>query len=152
MWDGLERRKFPRVQYPCLVTVFKRMKPALSILTHTENLSLGGVRVVVSEQIDVAAEVDIEIDLQDMLPNVLSKGTVAWVRELTPGDPALAAKKRNIQRLKGKVAWVKKIPSTRAGEPAHFDIGIQFVGLKADDRHRVERIVAYFAGKTKERG
>jgi hypothetical protein len=40
-WEGMDRRKFPRVMYPCMVKVISSDGPQESILTHTENIGHG---------------------------------------------------------------------------------------------------------------
>jgi len=120
MWDGVDRRHFPRAEYPCLITVRKNTLPKQAILTHTENISVGGVRVIIWERIEMMTEVDLEIDLKDTLPIILSKGTINWV---------------------------EKIPSGEKGKPAHYDTGIQFIGLKDDYRGRVRNIVGHLLNR-----
>ena len=48
-WDGLDRRKFPRISYPCLVVVRKDEDDKEVFLTHTENLGVGGVCVILKK-------------------------------------------------------------------------------------------------------
>ncbi len=52
MWDGTERREFLRAEYPCLITVRKNTPPTEAILTHTDNISVGCVRVIIIEKIE----------------------------------------------------------------------------------------------------
>ena len=148
MWDGVDRRRFPRAEYPCLITVRKNTPPVQAVLTHTENISVTGVRVIITKKIEVMTEVDLEIDLKDTLKNVISKGTIAWVKEVAQerkGKPP--GKGTNINVLKGVVAWVKEIPPTQKGKPPRYDTGIQFTVLKAEDRRRIENIVNHLLGK-----
>ena len=44
-WEGMDRRKFPRVMYPCMVKVIPAGGPQQYILTHTENIGQGGLCV-----------------------------------------------------------------------------------------------------------
>ncbi len=120
MWDGVDRRHFSRAEYPCLITIFKNTFPKQAILTHTRNVSVGGVHVIIRERIEVSTEVDLELDLKDMLPTILSKGTISWV---------------------------EKIPSGREGKPAHYDTGIHFIGLKDEGKERIRKIVERLLGK-----
>ena len=117
MWDGIEKRQFPRVRYPCLITVRKETSPPISILTHTENISVGGVRVIIGRRIEVATEVGLEVDLKDTLSNVASRG---------------------------KISWVKEIPPAKKGKLPRYDTGIQFATLKQEDRQRIATIVYHF--------
>ena len=41
-WEGLNRRRFPRVKFPCLVKVIVNGVVFETHLTHTENISIGG--------------------------------------------------------------------------------------------------------------
>lgn len=116
MWDGVDRRKFVRAEYPCLITVRKNTPPPQSVLTHTEDIGVGGVRVIIRKQIEIMREVDLELDLKDTMPTVLSKGVIAWAKE---------------------------IPLARKGESLHYDIGIRFLALKNEDRRRIETIVEH---------
>jgi hypothetical protein len=148
MWDGKERRRFPRAEYPCLLTVRKKTPPPFSILTHTENISIGGVRVVIDKEIEVATEVDVEIDLQDTLPNVTSTGKISWVRQfLVDRKDQTSRPTPKTKILKATVAWIKKIPAAQEGKPASYDTGIQFVTLKDEDRTRIADIVDRLLGK-----
>lgn len=116
MWNGVDRRKFPRAEYPCLITIRKYVPPELAILTHTENISIGGVRVIVDHRIDTATEVDLEIDLKDTMPNIASRGAIRWVREIEP-KAMPAAQGRNTKVFKGTVSWVEEIPPAKKGLP-----------------------------------
>jgi hypothetical protein len=114
MWDGVDRRRFGRAEYPCLITLRKTTPPPEAILTHTADVGIGGVRAIVSKKIEVKTEVDLELDLKDTLPTML---------------------------LKGVVNRVEAIPATRPGKPPRYDIGIYFKELKDEDRHRIQNIV-----------
>ena len=116
MWDGVDRRKFVRAKYPCLITVRKDTPPVQAVFTHTEDISPGGVRVIIRKKIEVMAEVDLEIDLKDTLQNV---------------------------SLKGKIARVKEIPATQRDKAPRYDTAIQFIDLKDEDRQRIANIVKY---------
>lgn len=114
MWNGTDRRDSIRVKYPCLVKVCKSTGPPQAVLTHTENISPHGARVVIKEKIELGLEVDLEIDLQDTLPNITAKGTVKRVKEVFVG---------------------------RTGETLRYDIGIKFTTLKDEDRRRMQNII-----------
>ncbi|MBN3037863.1 MAG: PilZ domain-containing protein [Candidatus Omnitrophica bacterium] len=147
MWNGVDRRKFPRAEYPCLITIRKYTPPPVSILSHTENISEGGVRVIIDHRIDINTEVDLEIDLKDALPNISSRGTIRWVKEVASKESPVPDAKENVKVLKGSVSWVEEIPPARKGLPARFDTGIQFLGLKADDKRRISELVDILLGK-----
>ena len=75
MWDGMERRKFPRVQYPCLITLRKETPPSISILTHTENISVGGVRVIIAKKINPLKR---PILLTTIITSIIVIGLFIW--------------------------------------------------------------------------
>ena len=145
MWNGVDRRQFPRAEYPCLITIRKYVPPEVAILTHTENISIGGVRVIVDHRIDTATEVDLEIDLKDTMPNIASRGAIRWVREIEP-KAMPAAQGRNTKVFKGTVSWVEEIPPAKKGLPPRYDTGIQFIALKEDDKRRIEDLVQNILG------
>lgn len=120
MWDGVNRRNFARVEYPCLITVRKNTTPIQAVLTHTEDLSINGVRVLIREKIELRSEIDLEIDLKDTLATVLSKGVIKWVQE---------------------------IPPQKENAVAHYDTGIEFIGLKAENKSRIKVIIDHLLSK-----
>lgn len=123
MWDGVDRRRFVRGEYPCLITLRKYTSPPLAILTHTEDISVGGLRVIIGKNLGPMTEVDLELDLMDTLPTVLSRATISWVKEVS-------------YRQKGK---------------PQYDTGIQFLGLKDEYRRRVQNIVDHLS-RTEKKG
>ena len=57
-WEGLNRRKFPRANYPCLVVIRNQDAPDdgehdknSTILTHTDNIRGGGGRVILKNKL-----------------------------------------------------------------------------------------------------
>jgi len=117
MWDGVTRRKFPRAEYPCLITVRKSAPPQQAILTHTENISMGGVRVIISDAIEVMTEVNMEIDLKDTMSTIAVKAFVCWVKPTTAG----------------------KQKGTRGS--LRYNTGIRFVELNDENRRRIQKAV-----------
>ena len=114
-WNGLERRKFPRANYPCLVTIHHHIDKDESILTHTENLGIGGVCVIIKKSIKLFTPASLEIDLLDTNLHV---------------------------KCKGKVVWCVQRRSSENKKPSFYDTGIEFVGLTEKDQERIEEIVA----------
>lgn len=121
MWDGVDRRKFARAEYPCLITVRKSAPPPEAILTHTADISVGGVHAVIAKKIEIMTEVNLEIDLKDTLETIVSKGTVSRVKEIAASQP---------------------------GRPPRYDIAVQFVDLNDEDRRRIQNIVEHLKGKS----
>ena len=120
MWDGVNRRRFTRAEYPCLITLRKNTVPAQALLTHTEDISVLGVRVIIKQKIEIATEVALEIDLKDTLPTVFSKGKIKWVEEL-------ASKEKE--------------------KPLRYNTGIEFITLKDEDKERIQDIIKYISSR-----
>lgn len=118
-WEGLNRRQFPRVNYPCLVVIRDEdnddnNNKSSTILTHTENIGIGGVCVVLKQNVKMFSVVELELDLLDLGEHIRCNGKVVW----------------NVQRQSGA-----------REKPLFFDIGIEFVDIIDEDQQRLERIV-----------
>ncbi len=118
-WEGLDRRKFPRVNYPCLI-VLRHDGEATGevLLTHTENVGIGGVCVTLKKELRMFSPVELELDLLDLGNHVKCKGKVVW----------------NIRRT-----------STSKNKPLFFDVGIEFDSLDKKEQQRLEEIVKRLA-------
>lgn len=55
MWDGINRRRFPRVNYPCYIRLRKKGSTQ-EFLTQTENISCGGIAVVLEKNLGLFEE------------------------------------------------------------------------------------------------
>jgi len=114
-WDGLNRRKFPRVNYPCLVVIRKGTSEDKDVfLTHTENIGVGGVCVILKQDLKMFSPVDLELDLMDLGNHIKCRGKVVW----------------NVQR---SMDQTKK--------PLFYDIGIEFEDLDDEERARLQEVV-----------
>jgi len=114
MWNGINRRKFPRVSYKCIIHIGKK-ESGKTISTHTENIGVGGICVVLDEDLGLFQGVDLEVDLENGVPvNIKCSGTVVWV-----------VKKRTISH-KGRT---------------FYDTGIEFVDLNEKGHERINKIV-----------
>jgi hypothetical protein len=113
MWNGINRRKFPRANYKCIITIRKRLT-SKSISTHTENLGAGGICVMLKEDLGLFQGTDLEILLDDQTHPVRCGGTVVWVVKKT--EP------------KQKGAYL-------------YDTGIEFIDIGPEDRDRITAIV-----------
>ena len=116
-WEGLNRRKFPRVSYPCLVVIRNNSdfdEKNNVILTHTDNVGVGGVCVVLKQNVKMFSEVELELDLLDFGEHICCTGKVVW----------------NVQRK-----------SEAEEKPLFYDIGIEFINIAEDDRSRLAGIV-----------
>ncbi|MFH1201443.1 MAG: PilZ domain-containing protein [Candidatus Omnitrophota bacterium] len=113
MWDGINRRRFPRINYPCYIRVRKKQN-LLEFLTKTENISCGGIAVNLPKNLGLFEEVRLKMDLKDSQLLVECDGTIVWVVKNT---------------------------DTKDDKDGTFDTGIEFKSLKKNDETRIEAIV-----------
>ena len=109
-WQGLDRRKFPRVMYPCMVKVITPNGPQEAILTHTENIGQGGLCVTLKNGIDLFTPIEMEVDLLDLNEHIFPKGKVVW-----------NVRRKSIEKIK----------------PMFYDIGIEFTEMIKRDQERL---------------
>jgi Tfp pilus assembly protein PilZ len=114
-WEGMNRRKFPRANYPCLLIIRRDHISPEAMLTHTENIGVGGVGVIVKRELKIFSPVELEIDLLDMQTHI---------------------------KCEGKIVWVVRRRDTEEVKPSFFDVGIEFMDLPEKDRKRIEFIVS----------
>jgi len=125
MWDGINRRRFPRVNYPCYIRVCKKkshidflahskQRSHQEFLTQTENISCGGIAVAIEKKLELFEAVELKMDLKDSGPLIECDGTIVWV-----------------------------VKRTTSQEPKHisFDTGVEFTNLAKKDEARVDAIV-----------
>ena len=114
MWNGINRRRFPRASYKCIITVKSVGEIPKIITTRTENIGVGGVCVVLREYLDLFKMVELEILLEN------------------GGGPL---------RCGGSVVWVVKKSESSDRKDVSYDTGIEFVGLGQDEKDRLGNIV-----------
>lgn len=112
-WTGIDRRKFPRANYKCLVTVRKK-GGAQTFTTQTENIGAGGVCVILPESLDIFTHVDLVITLLNGMPPLKCGGSIVWI--VKRGD--------------------SKKPKVNC-----YDTGIEFVDISKEQTARVEQII-----------
>jgi Tfp pilus assembly protein PilZ len=78
MWQGINRRKFPRVNYPCKIVVIKDSHKD-KIATRTENIGVGGVCVVINKPLNRYDDAGVILYLGDGHQPVCCDGKVVWV-------------------------------------------------------------------------
>jgi Tfp pilus assembly protein PilZ len=114
MWDGINRRKFPRVRYKTTIELQKK-DSSEKISTYTENIGAGGICVVTKENPGLFKGVDLEVDLRNGSPSTVKcSGTVVWV-----------VKKRGI----------------RPEDGIQYDIGIEFIDIDTRSKEKIGKIV-----------
>ena len=114
MWDGMNRRKFPRANYKCTIRVKTKDEKSRNIEAYTENVGQGGISVVLNENMELFKDVGLEVVLQNDSAPIRCDGTIVWV--------------------------VKK-SEPRDKKAVMYDIGIEFLNLKEADRKRIEKVV-----------
>lgn len=114
-WDGMNRRKFPRANYPCLLIVRKdHASSPEAMLTHTENVGIGGVCVILKKDLKMFTPVELELDLLDTQKHI---------------------------KCPARIVWVVKRKDDAATKPSFYDTGIEFSNLSKEDERRIDAIV-----------
>jgi hypothetical protein len=80
------------------------------ILTHTENIGLGGICATLRTEIKLFTLVELEVDLLDIDEHIKAKGKVVW----------------NVRRK-----------AIEAVKPMFYDIGIEFSEISKGDHERL---------------
>ena len=110
-WLERERRQFVRVRFPCQITIYLPVEKTIS--THTENISCGGARVIIREDIPVSSIVGIKVFIG----------------------------KTTLVNCKGKVVWRVKVNNPLEVEGDLFDTGLEFVGIEEKDREKLKTTI-----------
>ncbi len=105
-WEGIDRRKFPRVMYPCMVKTISSQGIQQQILSHTDNIGQGGFCVTLKSEIKLFTPVELEIDLLGIDEHIYPKGKVVW-----------NVRRKSIEKIK----------------PMFYDIGIEFTEISKRD-------------------
>lgn len=113
MWDGINRRRFPRADYPCRIKI-RDKKGKTILVARTDNVGCGGICAVLEKNLGLFSNVDLELDLED-------------------GSSPIGAE--------GMVVWVVKRHEIKKEEAGNFDTGIEFKNLDAAGVTRIEAIV-----------
>ncbi len=113
-WDGLNRRKFPRANYPCLIIIRHNHAGPEAMLTHTENIGIGGVCIVLKKSIKLFTTVELEIDLLDTSSHIKCDGKIVW-----------SVQRRHNEEKK----------------PSFYDTGVEFVNISIKEQQRITEVV-----------
>ena len=125
MWDGINRRKFPRIHYKCLIYI-KKANSTKTISTHTENVGAGGICVILNEDLGLFQGVNLELALENGIPsNIACSGTIVWV--------------------------IKEHP-VKEKDAIQYDTGIEFVDINKEGENRISKIVEKELKKVPSRG
>lgn len=101
MWDGFDKRKFPRINLRCEL-VLRNAPDGETIQTQTENVGAGGVCVLLDRALERFSVPTLRLEIDPHLPWIECLSKVVW--SVPCRDPL---KKRE-----------------------RFDTGIEFVGLE----------------------
>jgi len=86
---AVERRKSKRINLACNVMVIFGER-ILLFNTHSENLSGGGIKVVIWEKLHVGTSVELELFFAENQKSSKCRGQISWVRQKTgPGSEGL---------------------------------------------------------------
>ncbi len=119
VWDSIDKRRFLRIEFPYTVHIRDGKRGNFS--TYTEDISIGGVRVVIKEKLKISAIVDLEIYLTRF--PMICRGKITWIKE-----------KQN--------DFLEDIP--------FFDIGIEFCDLREKHTLLVSKCVRDLEEKKNE--
>jgi c-di-GMP-binding flagellar brake protein YcgR len=113
VWNNKEKRRFTRAIFPCKLAVGS---PLHWLSSHTEDISAGGIRVILDEGLKLPSTVNLEISFE----------------------------KNKTIRCKGRAVWIqKKInPIAVDKEPIAFVTGIEFTEIKDCDREYIKNMVS----------
>ncbi|OGX05734.1 MAG: hypothetical protein A2Z88_10995 [Omnitrophica WOR_2 bacterium GWA2_47_8] len=117
-WDGRNRRKFPRVNFPCLVKIKYDQGEEEVLLTHTENIGIGGLGVILKKAMKIFTPVDLELDLLDADEHLHCEGKVVW---------SICRNKQEERK------------------PAFYDTGIEFSNVSEKDQKRINQVLGRLA-------
>ena len=107
-----EKRKFSRAGIICKATAVFAER-LLVFNSHTQNLSAGGIRVLLNEKLHVSTPVQLELFVCGGDSPVKCTGQVRWLREIEPLDR----------------------------EPRLIDTGLEFTQMEQSDREALGRLV-----------
>lgn len=107
---GDERRRFIRVRFPCKIIIYTPQEHIIS--SHTEDISVGGLRLILQEELTICSLVDLEI----------------YIKE----EPIIC---------KGRVVWVEKKESRWNKGVFYFDMGLDFCEIEEKDRQLIRKVI-----------
>lgn len=112
-WAGINNRKTVRISLECTVIV-KKARSSLVFHSSTENISMGGVCVILEKELLRKTPVELEIALPD---------------DLLPVE------------CSGKVRWSTKRSDYLNKKPSQFETGIEVIEISDQDKSRLKHII-----------
>ncbi|NTV30019.1 MAG: PilZ domain-containing protein [Candidatus Omnitrophica bacterium] len=110
--------------FPCLIKIVHKDGAPSTLLTHTENVSLGGVCVIVRRHLEMFMPISVEMDLLDCEDTLVCNG---------------------------KVVWTVRRKATEEFKPSFYDTGIEFTDMDESGKARLEKMIVHLL-KTKNNG
>lgn len=112
IWDGFNKRKFPRLKLRCEISIHPDTQPSL-IQTFTENVGMGGVCVILDRPLERFGSCRVRLELNEKFLPIECRGKVVW----TVGT-------REVHGRKEK-----------------YDTGIEFVDLDSSSTERLRQFL-----------
>lgn len=119
-WDKIDRRRFIRIKFPFTIHIYSPGEPPIS--AYTEDISMGGIKVTVRQELRVSSLVNLEIYLK--LRSIDCKGKIIWVNE------------RKSEYLEGE---------------CFYDAGMELQDLKPEDKEAIKERLEMIIGERKEK-
>jgi len=110
----IERRASCRVSIACKISMVLGEKQVV-LNCHTENLSTGGIMVIIEENITPSTVVDLELFLWDKEKPLKCKGQIVWFNEIAPKET----------------------------KPHLFNTGIEFTEISDSDKEEIGKFIQY---------
>lgn len=79
----IEKRKFPRADIICKISTVYAER-LLVFEAHTENIGEGGIRVILSQRLNVPTVVELDLFFSENEAPIRCKGEVVWANEIKP--------------------------------------------------------------------
>ena len=112
VWDGFNKRKFPRVNVNCDIVIHSEVQSA-PISAVTENVGVGGVCVVLDQRLRRFEPCRVRLELRTKSPKISCAARVVWVVST-------------------------KSPKQRK---SRFDTGIEFLDLDQESAARIQKFL-----------
>jgi len=112
MWDGFDKRKFPRINLRCEIEIRsdEQKKPVKAV---TENVGIGGVCVILGKQLERFSRCKVRLEFDKGTPSINCDGKIVWT------IPTRGVKERKF----------------------YYDTGVEFLELDDDARDKVRSYI-----------
>ena len=118
MWDGFNKRKFPRVNLRCEITIHPEPKNK-PILTMTQNLGVGGVCAILDQPLERFSKCRIRLELDENMPPIACEGKIVWI------------------------VPTKQMKETKS----RFDTGVEFLDMDPQSEQKIKSFIKGFTQK-----